>query len=176
MKTGDRRSVLALVLVACVTVAGSAAVADEHRRSPPLYSKQYFERLDYYQSVYPEEIFEFCAEIYLEKIRKLKRCLRDQLEFKKKILARARQQTGTKTLARVIYDDCLEFHPANGVGRIGACVDTRLILFDRVRDIAVERAIYRKCESKWRSSGAPAIDVCCAHEGSYYQKYGEMRD
>ena len=62
---------LAFLLAACVTMPVNTAAADQYRRSPPLYSKQYFERLQYYQSVYPVEILEFCQELYLTKIRKL---------------------------------------------------------------------------------------------------------
>lgn len=170
------RLTLVLLLAACPVNAGDTALAYEHRRDSELSSGQYHERLVYYRSVYPGEIFGFCWQFHHSEIRKLEKCLDKQLDRRKRILAEARRQTGSNTLARVVYDDCLEYYPANGVGRIGACVDTRLVLFDRVGDIAVEREIYRKCESKWRHSGAPAIDVCCAHEGSYYRRFGEMRD
>ena len=170
------RLALAILLTACLVVAGDTALAYEHRRDSQDFSRQYYERLDYYRSVYPGEVFSFCRQLRYTKLRKLKKCLDNHSRLRKNILAEARRQTGSNTLAQVIYDDCKEYYPANGVGRIGACVDTRLVLFDRVGDIAVERTIYRKCESKWRHSGAPAIDVCCAHEGSYYQRYGEMRD
>ena len=167
---------LVFVFTACLCFPGDTVLAYEHRRDPQSFSRQYHERLVYYRSVYPDEIFGYCWQLYYKKIRKLKKCLDNQFDWRKKILAEARQQTGSNTLAQVIYDDCLAYYPSNGVGRIGACVDTRLILFERVGDIAVERSIYRKCESKWRHSGAPAIDVCCAHEGSYYQRHGELRD
>jgi len=68
--------------------------------------------------------------------------------MKNRILRVAQDQLGLKSLALLVYDDCLEYYPATGMGRIVGCVETRLMLNSKVGNILIEKAIYQSCETK----------------------------
>ena len=155
-------------------VAG--AIAQEDLQYPDPYSEGYFERLDYYDSLYSDEIFGFCKKHFLLKIRKMGSCLRKQQKLKDAIITNAQDKLGSRSLADSVYNECLDYHPRQGVVRVGSCVETRLMLHEKVEDDSIERVIYRKCEKKWRRNNASAIDTCCAHEGRYYRDNGKLRD
>lgn len=155
-------------------VAG--AIAQDEPKYPEPYSRGYYERLDYYSSIYPGEIYRFCYLRFSRDIRRIRSCLRKQQKARDAIFVNAQRQLGKQSRARAVYDECLGYHPDNGIVRVGACVETRLMLHDRVGDDATERIIYRKCELKWRHSLASTIDSCCAHEGRYYRENGRLRD
>ena len=166
--------VIASVVLATLPVFGANSRDDG--RKPDLYSDEYYERLHRYASIYPNEIYRYCRSRFGPKLRPIRSCLRKQQKTRDAIFIHAQRQLGSQSRARTVYDDCLNYHPDNGVARIGACVETRLMLHDRVEDDSIERIIYRKCESKWRRSPASSIDTCCAHEGRYYRDNGRLRD
>ena len=139
------------------------------------YSGEYDRRLRYYRGIYSDDIFTPCYRSHVRDIVKMGHCLRKQQKIKDSILARTQRQLGTLALAQAVYDECLDYHPWSGLGRVATCIDTRLVLRARVEDLAIERQIYRKCETKWRKQ-PKAIDGCCRHEGRYYQESGELRD
>lgn len=165
----------AILVVALAILPAAAALAQDDLKYPDPYSQGYYERLDYYASMYPNEIYRFCVGRFRQKIRSIRSCLRNQQDARDAVFANAQRKLGTRSLVQAVYDDCLDHHPDYGVGRIGACVETRLMLRDKVQDDSIERIIYQKCESKWRHSGVAAIDVCCAHEGRYYRDNGRLR-
>jgi len=169
---------IALIILTAVLVNLPVArtVAKDDWQYPHPYSRGYYERLEYYESKYSNEMLRFCESRYLRNIRKLGRCLRRQQEIKDSIFANMQRQLDSHSRAQAMYQDCLDYHPRQGVERIGVCIETRLMLYDRVSDESIERLIYQICELKWRRNTTSAIDVCCAHEGRYYRDNGKLRD
>jgi len=139
------------------------------------YKHQYY-LLKRYKLIYTQEIYHFC--VYKNRLvgSKLKRCLRENDKLKRRILNDAREQLGTQSLAQNIYDDCVDYYPLNGVGRIRKCVRTRLVLDDKLKDITIEEIIYQKCDFKWRKHGSGAIDNCSRAEANYYRDQGQLKD
>ena len=168
LKTHNVLFVLAALIM---SVSGSAATTDEQ----DFYKHQYY-LLKRYKLIYTKEIFNFC--VYRKRLvgSKLKRCLRENDKLKRRILNDAREQLGTQSLAQNIYDDCVDYYPLNGVGRIRKCVRTRLVLDDKLKDITIEEIIYQKCDFKWRKHGSGAIDNCSRSEANYYRRKGRLRD
>ena len=131
--------------------------------------------LERYKKRYDEEIYEFCKNAYLFDPA-LRQCMRRQTKIKNNILADAIDRTGSYDEAIEIYRQCLEYYPIYGVGRIGACVDTMLVLDRKLDDDIAERLIYQKCDEKWRKHGPLSVRNCAGNSANYYRLYGEFRD
>lgn len=153
-----------------------AAASDEKKFNQQYDYDQKLRRLDAYEKLYSEEIFEFCINLHGLVSDKLRPCMRTQGKLKNEMLAMAQRQLGERRLAESVYDDCLAYYPGTGVARAVVCVGTRLMLNLKIGDEPVEKAIYQKCDSKWRKHGSKAVNNCCLHEGNYYLRYGELRD
>ncbi len=137
---------------------------------------QKLRRLETYEKLYSREIFEFCINLHGLVSDKLRSCMRTQGNLKTEMLAMAQRQLGERRLAESVYDNCLAYYPGTGVVKAVVCVETRLMLNAKIGDAPVEKAIYQKCDSKWRRHGSRAVNNCCLHEGNYYLRYGELRD
>lgn len=145
--------------------------AEVQRHSYPPYI-----RLKYLRHKYRGEIFDFCESLHSGKIEMLEECLILQKKRKKIVLARAREKLGSQSRAQAIYDYCRDYHPLQGLIKIGICVDTRLLLKPRVDSDYLEDLIYQKCQGKWAKHGWRAVRNCCLSEGRYFSRYGELRD
>jgi len=98
----------------------------------------------------------------------------EQNTIKNRILGVAHDQLGRRSLAQDIYDDCVDYHPINGVARISKCVMTRLVLNSKLENDSVEQEIYQKCDFKWRKHGFRAIDNCARTQANYYRDTGQL--
>jgi hypothetical protein len=139
------------------------------------YENDYY-LLQHYQLIYTKEIFEFCVDRHGTTGHNMRSCMIRNDKLKMDILSDALDQLGRNSLAQSIYDDCVDYHPMNGVARISECVETRLVLDDKLKDGAIEKVIYQKCDYKWRKHGFKAIDACSRSEARYYRKKGLLRD
>ena len=159
----------AIGLSACFS--GYATAIDEWERDEIPYRK-----LEYYRQIYDREIFDYCADKYDVSLSKLTTCLRYQAALKKNTLKAAEDQFGNRSLAQFVYDKCLLRYPGTGVSLAVACVNTRIMLNDKIADISVEMVIFQNCAAKWRKHGYKAVHNCCVHSGNYYLRYGEIRE
>ncbi len=158
-----------LILALCCGVAAAESTRrDDGRRYD-------VEALRYYKTLYSSEIFEYCLNQHGNS-PVLPGCLERQQELKQRLFDRAQAQLGQRSPVQSIYDDCLDFYPDQGVARIRHCVDTRLLLRDKLNDAAAEREIYRRCDKKWRRHGAAPINTCSTHAANYYRDKGRFRD
>lgn len=163
--------VLVAISVLMICVSSKAATTYEQTLN-----EHEFYLLQHYKLIYTEEIFDYCIKKYGLKGPTLRRCLMQNDNLKQEILNDALEQLRSQSLAQSIYDQCFDYHPMEGVGRISQCVRTRLLLDSRVGDDAVEKEIYKTCDLKWRKHGALAIDNCSRSESSYYLDKGVLRD
>ena len=161
-----RKLLFAMAVIIICTPGDAATEFTEHE----------FYLLQHYKLVYPEEIFDFCVQDYGLKGSRLRSCLIRNDKLKQSILNVAQDQLGRRSLAQKIYDECLDYHPNQGVGRIVKCVETRLILASRLKDDTIEEKIYERCDFKWRKHGALAIDNCARTESNYYRDKGVLRE
>lgn len=134
-----------------------------------------YQDLKFFEQAYPQEIYDYCTEKYLVDLYELATCLDRQASMKNNILRVAQDQLGLQSLAQLVYDDCLEYYPATGMGRIVACVKTRLMLNSKIENFLIEKEIHQSCEMKWRKHGFKAVQNCCLHSGNYYLRFGEIR-
>lgn len=128
-----------------------------------------------YKKIYDEEIYLFCKEAYLFD-PKLRKCMVRQTKIKNNILADAIDRIGSYEKAMEIYDRCVEYYPIFGVGRIGYCVDTMLVLDRKLDDDFAEQLIYQKCDEKWRKHGPMSVHNCSANNANYYRNHGKFRE
>ena len=168
LKTHNVLFVLAALIM---SVSGSAATTDEQ----DFYKHQYY-LLRHYDLIYTKEIFDFCVNKKGSVGSKLKRCLRENDKLKRRILNDAREQLGRQSLAQSDYDECLDYHPMEGVRPIGECVYTKLYLHRELNDDFEERRVYQKCNLKWREHGYNAVDTCARGEVTYYRRWGKYDD
>jgi len=146
-----------------------------------LYERQYYE-LQYYKLKYPEEIFNYCVNKYgtIDKYETaspaLGGCMVRQKKLKDSIIDNAIHELGKQSLAREIYDECVDYYPANSVARIGGCVRTRLVLRRKLQADSVEKKIYLKCDLKWRKHGSGAVDNCSRAQANYYRDNGQLEE
>ena len=176
-----------LLCIPMLTTALQAAKSDEPKNFELL---QYYNNLlNHYKLIYTKEIFDYCIDKNGIKVSyldigtrllaigsRLGSCMRKQDKLKNRILNYAQDQLGRRSLAQAIYDDCIDYHPMNGVARISKCVRTRLALDSKLKDDTIETIIYQKCDFKWRKHGSGAIDNCSISEANYYRRYGQLRD
>ena len=163
---GIYRVLLAMAMMIFCVSGNAATKFTEHE----------FYLLQHYKLVYAKEIFDFCVHNFGLKGPSLRRCLIRNDKLKQRILNVAQDQLGRRSLAQGIYDECLDYHPTQGVGRIAKCVETRLVLASRLKDDAIEKKIYDKCDFKWRIHGYMAIDNCARAEANNYRDKGVLRD
>jgi hypothetical protein len=153
------------VLIGCVLVSFAVQPSDSYR----------WKDLERYQKTYGEEIYVYCLETYLYDLQ-LRSCMRRQQRIKNNIIANAIDRIGSYEDAIEIYDECVKYYPVYGVTRIGYCVDTMLILDDKLDDDFAERTIYQKCDEKWRKHGPTSILNCSRNSANFYRMHGEFRD
>ena len=164
-------NILVALAALIMSVSGSAATTDEQA----FYKHQYY-LLKQYKLIYAEEIFDFCVEKFGSVESKLGRCLRKNDKLKQRILNDAHEQLGRQSLAQSNYDECLDYHPMEGVRPIGECVYTKLYLHRELNDDSEERRVYQKCNLKWREHGYNAVDTCARGEVTYYRRWGKYND
>jgi hypothetical protein len=146
-----------------------------------IYEQQYYQ-LQYYKLKYPAEIFDYCVDKYgtIDKYEAtspaLAGCMIRQEKSRDSIIDDANRQLGSSSLARKIYAECVDYYPENGVTRIGKCVQTRLVLRDKLQKSSIEKEIYLKCHLKWRKHGSGAVDNCARSQANYYRENGQLRD
>jgi len=143
---------------------------------PQTLNEHEFYLLQYYKEIYSEEIFDYCIDRHGVKGPTLRRCLIRNDKLKQQILKLAQEQLGQQSLAQSIYDECLDYYPMEGVGRIDRCVNTRLELARKLEDEIIQKEIYKRCDSKWRKHGADAIDTCSRVGSTYFREKGVLRD
>ena len=124
---------------------------------------------------YTEEIFEYCVEKYGTESSSAGDCMAAQKNLKKKILKDAKRAVGRRSLAQAMYDDCVDYYPMDGVGRIGECVKTKLYL-RQLKDDSGENKIYDKCDSKWRSHGYRAVHNCATGEVIFFERWHKYKE
>ncbi|MDC1288210.1 hypothetical protein N8198_10030 [Gammaproteobacteria bacterium] len=146
-----------------------------NRNQQTNYENDYY-LLQHYQLIYTREIFDFCVDRHGTSGHNMRSCMIHNDKLKKDILSDALDQLGRNSLAQRVYDDCVDYYPTNGVARISECVETRLDLADTLKDHAIEKVVYQKCDDKWRKHGFKAIDACSRSEARYYRKNGSLRD
>jgi len=167
-------SVLKFAVPPCILMLSTvlyAAKTDQQEN----YEHDYY-LLQNYKLIYTAEIFEFCVDSYGTAGYKMRSCMIRNGNLKKKILSDALDQLGRQSLAQSIYDNCVDYYPMNGVGRISECVKTRLDLSDKLQDDRIEKIIYQKCDSKWHKHGFRAINNCSIAEARYYLDKGLLKD
>ena len=167
-------TVLKFAVLLCSSMLTTALYAAKIGEQPMLEHDFYL--LQHYKLIYTEEIFDYCVKEYGTAGSRLGNCMRGQDKLKNWILEYAQDQLGRRSLAQDIYDDCIDYHPNNGVKRISECVKTRLLLDSRLKDDIVENKIYQKCDFKWRKHGSSAIDNCSRAESTYYREKGQLQD
>ena len=129
-----------------------------------------------YRLMYTDEIFDYCVEKNGAIATAAGACMIKQEKIKNRILDYAHDQLGRRSLAQDIYDDCTDYHPESGVRRIGRCVNTRLMLEEKLQNDFIEKMIYQKCDAKWRKHGSGAINNCATIQAKYYLDKGLLRD
>lgn len=154
----------------CSANYAPAIAIDEWERDQIPYRK-----LEYYRQIYDREIFDYCEDKYDLSLSKLTSCLRYQAKLKENTLKAAEDQFG-RSLAQSVYYNCLYRFPGTGVSLAAACVDTRIMLNDKIGDISIEMVIFENCDAKWRKHKYKAVHNCCVHSGNYYLRYGEIRE
>ena len=162
-----------MLCILMLSTALYAAKTGERASAEYKYYLNEYHLLQHYQQVYAGEkmLFNYCVGKYYGRYAEPKSfqsapfgrfrgfggwaigskvggCMRKQLKLKDKILEYAQDQLGGRTLAQVIYDECTDYYPKNGVARISKCVKTRLMLARKLEDYIVEKKIYQKCDSK----------------------------
>jgi len=146
-----------------------------------IYQRQYHE-LQYYKLKYSEEIYNYCVnkfgsiDKYATAGPALGGCMVRQKRSKDNIFNDASRRLGRRSLVQEIYDECVDFYPNNSVARIGECMQTRLALRRKLQDDSIEKAIYQKCDLKWRKHSSGAIDNCARAQANYYRDNGQLSD
>lgn len=159
------------------STGGNALTPEELER----YERQYYQ-LQYYKLKYSEEIFDYCVNKFIDRYGSgtaspaLGGCMVRQKKVKDGIIADASDRLGEPFLAQEIYLECVDFYPNNSVARIGACVQTRLVLKEKLEDDSIEKEIYLQCDFKWRKHSSGAIDNCARAQANYYRDNGELSD
>jgi len=192
---------LVMLCILTLSTALYAAKTAERTSAEYEYYLNEYRLLQHYQQVYAGEkmLFDYCVGKYHGRYAEPKSfqsaplgrfggfggfaigsrvgvCMRKQIKLKDKILKYAQDQLGGRTLAQVIYDECTDYYPKNGVARTSKCVKTRLMLARKLKDYIVEKKIYQKCDSKWRKHNSSAINSCSIAEANYYRDKGKLRD
>ena len=163
--------ILAVLIMLVSCSSGYAMTPDEQEE----YRRKKL-RLSYYREAYSKEIYGYCARNFRNKESRLVRCLDWHDRLKGEILANAQRYFGSESLAQGIYDQCYDYHPYEGVARIGECVSTRLKINKLVADEAIEKQIYHGCYRKRSKHGASAINNCANSDARYYRRTGILRD
>ena len=131
-----------------------------------------YELLKAYRLKYSEEIFRYCVDRLGAFASGLGGCLLAQSDIKARLFADAQRKLGRRSSVQAVYDDCLDYYPVSGVGRVAYCVHSRIQMREILRDDPVEQEIYRRCDFKWRKQGFRAIDTCSLHRAKYYRDRG----
>lgn len=175
-----RRVVLPCVLlVGALAGAGFAGAKDDDESE--LERERNRAELEYYtlkhlKLIYSPEVFDYCVDRHRVVGRPMRSCMMRQEKIRTGILDRALEELGRKSLARSLYDDCLDYYPDESIRRVGDCVDTRLILRERLNHGDAEVEIFDRCDKKWRKHGASAIRNCAISAASYYRDTGQIAD
>ena len=164
------KSILVLIISTSPTALYGAATDENINYEYDFYL------LQQYKLKYTNEIFDFCVGKYGTTGSAPGGCMIGQNKIKNRILDLAHDQLGRRSLAQDIYDDCLDYHPINGVARISECVRTRLVLNGKLGNDLVENEIYRKCDFKWRKHSFRAIDNCARTQANYFRDKGQLPD
>ncbi|MDJ0779596.1 MAG: hypothetical protein QNJ85_17135 [Gammaproteobacteria bacterium] len=139
-------------------------------------AKHEYYTLKHLKLVYSPEVFDYCVDRHRVVGRPLRSCMMKQEKIRTGILDRALRELGRKSLARSLYDDCLDYYPGESISRVGDCVDTRLILRERLNHDDAEVEIFALCDKKWRKHGASAIRNCAISAAGYYRDTGKIVD
>lgn len=164
------KSILMLI-IATSPAALPGAATDENRTH-----EHDFYLLQQYKLKYTSEIFDFCVGKHGTTGSALGGCMLKHNKIKNRILELAHDQLGRRSLAQDMYDDCVDYHPFNGVARISKCVKSRLVLNSKLENDFVEKEIYKKCNFKWRKHSFRAIDNCARNQANYYRDKGQLPD
>ena len=153
---------------------GMASDSDEYDASDEAERRYYIlQRLNLAHS---QEVFDYCVGRYGSDSRHLAGCMQRQEKIRKNILDQAQNELGLRSRAEKLYFECRDYYPDQGSGRIGDCVEARLILHERLGLDVVEAEIYRRCDAKWRKHSAGAVKNCVIHSANDYLQRGEIRD
>ena len=132
------------------------------------------EFLMHLRQVYDAEIFDYCFKEHETNVLLVAGCSAREQVRKNRLFRRAQAQLGQLSLVRAIYDECFDYYPNRSVTRIGFCVDSRLVLRDKLDNEPIEREIYRRCDEKWRKHGARSIDACTIHAATDFRRKGRL--
>ena len=126
--------------------------------------------------MYSQEVFDYCLKKHGVDPPQLQGCMLRQEGFRTDILERAHKQLGRRSLAEMLYYDCLDFYRGAPISKTVKCVETRLILRKRLNQPDAEAEIYRRCEVKWRKHSIRAVRNCSVSAASYFEDTGKYRD
>ena len=165
------RTLQILCLFAALLMAPAADAATTSKRNIKFPD---YQLLKAYRLKYSYEIYSYCIDRLGSHSAALGSCMLKQSKIKARLFADAQHKLGQRSIVQSIYNDCLNYYPAYGVGRIARCVHSRISMREILQDDRVEQEIYRRCDSKWRKHGFRAIDTCSLHRTKYFRDRGRF--